>query len=207
MFIFPCSVQAVSMRAELRALFIACLTQGCTSPPAAAAPGRDTGPRPGPARESLGAKGGRRRGDGRRGPSEMGFGRKSRREESAEEGGGYSQSGGGLGVEASRGQPRPSPGEPGRWRQGAPLGKRPWGMQKHPSSPSAEGDFKRKGGKEKKKKRQDWSLSLGEGATGLTGARLGTEGLWAGAGGCRRDKARCTPQPFLAPALFWGDGL
>lgn len=160
MFIFPCSVQAVSMRAELRALFIACLTQGCTSLPAAAAPEGTRGPQPG---ESLGAKGGRRGGDGQRGPSEMRFGRDLRREAAvSNQEGAWS--------EASRDQPRLSPGEPGRWWQGAPpLGKQPWGMQKHPSSPIAKGDFKRRGGKEKKK-RQEWSLSLGEGATGLTGA-------------------------------------
>lgn len=198
MFIFPCSVQAVSMRAELRALFIACLTQGCTSPPAAAAPGGTRGPRPG---ESLGAKGGSRGGDGQKGPSEMGSGRDPRREAAiSNQEGAWS--------EASRGQPRPSPGEPGRWWQGAPpLGKHPWGMQKHPSSPSAKGDFKRKGGKGKKKKAGVEFVTRG-GGDWSNGSMTGD---WGALGWCgwllQGQGSGCAPQPLPAPALFWGDGL
>lgn len=110
---------------------------------------------------------------------------------------------GALGESIHSGATRLGAEGPEGWRQGALGGG--LGMQRRPSSPAAQGDFKGKGMKKRKgKKEAPLSSSLGEGAMGPTGAVLGALG-WHGR--CCGDGVQgVLPPPFPAPRLRWGAG-
>lgn len=109
----------------------------------------------------------------------------------------------GLGVKHQGASLAPRQGSPGGGgREPRRLGSILGGCRNIPVHPVPRETSKEKEGREKKK-RQEWSLSLGEGATGLTGARWGTGGLWAGVGGCRRDEAQgVLPSPSQHQPCF-----
>lgn len=110
---------------------------------------------------------------------------------------------GALGESIHSGATRLGAEGPEGWRQGALGGG--LGMQRRPSSPAAQGDFKGEGMKKRKgKKEAPLSSSLGEGAMGPTGAVLGALG-WHGR--CCGDGVQgVLPPPFPAPRLRWGAG-